>query len=119
MNKFFRAFVVIFMLGGAVGVGGCAMLDKVIGSVNQPRETRDELLRTERIWQLTLGVIQVLTARELIVPNSELAKKLAASIVIVELAMDKWRANPDDVTIKVFALASIDTVKKIVEEVRE
>ena len=112
------AIAIILMLGGSA-IGGCALIDKVTGSVEQPRNTRSELLRTERVWQLTLSVIQTLTESGLIKPNSPTAVRLAASIDIVELALDKWRAAPDDQSIKAFALGAIDAVKKIITEVRK
>lgn len=113
------AIAIILMLGGAVSVAGCSTFNQLIGKVEQTRSTREELLRTERVWQLTLSVIQTLTKSGLIVPNSPTAVRLDASIAIVELALDKWRSAPDDQSIKAFAVGAIDAVKKIITEVRK
>ena len=112
------AIAIILMLGGSA-IGGCSFIDKVTGSVEQPRNTRSELLRTERVWQLTLSAIQTLTNSGIIVPNSPTAVRLDASIVIVELAMDKWRADPDNQSIKAFVVGAIDAVKKIITEIKK
>lgn len=117
MRRFLRAFAVLAILASPVTLGACS-LTGAGNALNQQHSTRQELLRTERVWQLTLGIIQILKEKKVIVSNSEIARKLDAGISIVELAMDKWRADPDSVTIKAFALEAINAVKKIVTEAR-
>jgi uncharacterized protein with von Willebrand factor type A (vWA) domain len=119
MKRFLRAFAVVAVLASPLTLGACSLTGKDVASeLNAERSTRQELLRTERVWQLTLGIIQVLKEKEVIIPNSDIARKMDAGIQIVEMAMDKWRKDPDSVTIKKFALEAIDAVKKIITEAR-
>lgn len=68
-----RAFAVLLLLASPIAISGCSSFNNAKQAVEQTRNTREELLRTERLWQLTLGIVQVLKENGLIKPNSEIA----------------------------------------------